>query len=304
MTIAVLIPCYNEEQTIERVVNDIKKKLPNAAVYVYDNNSEDRTIELAQKAGAIIRQEPIQGKGNVVRSMFRHIDADIYVMIDGDDTYPVDEMHKLLQPIQNEEADICIGDRLTNGIYKNENTRLFHSFGNNLVKKLINRLFNADMKDIMSGYRAFSRRFVKTTPIISEGFEIETEITLFALHNKLRIQQIPISFRERPEGSHSKLNTLSDGIKVLLTIFKLYKDYKPFAFFLTITIFLALVGTGIGVPVIIDYVETGLVPKFPSAILATGCIILSAVSFSSGLILETIVKHHRQNFEIHFNQFR
>lgn len=302
MTIAVLIPCFNEEQTVGRVVEDIKKELPEAAVYVFDNNSDDRTAELAKEAGAIVRKEAKRGKGNVVRSMFRQVDADIYVMIDGDDTYPAGEIHKLIAPIQNEEADICIGDRLTDGSYEDENRRLFHTFGNSLVKRLINRLFDADMKDIMSGYRAFSRRFVKTAPIISDGFEIETEITLFALHNKLRIKQIPIGFRERPEGSLSKLNTLSDGFKVLLTIFRLYKDYRPFVFFSTAAMLLALAGIGVGIPVIVDFVETGLVPKFPSAILATGCMVLSAVSFSSGLILDTIVKHHRRMFEILYNQ--
>ncbi len=302
MTIAVLIPCFNEEQTVGRVVEDIKKELPEAAVYVFDNNSDDRTAELAKEAGAIVRKEAKRGKGNVVRSMFRQVDADIYVMIDGDDTYPAGEIHKLIAPIQNEEADICIGDRLTDGSYEDENRRLFHTFGNSLVKRLINRLFDADMKDIMSGYRAFSRRFVKTAPIISDGFEIETEITLFALHNKLRISQIPIGFRERPEGSLSKLNTLSDGFKVLLTIFRLYKDYRPFVFFSTAAMLLALAGIGVGIPVIVDFVETGLVPKFPSAILATGCMVLSAVSFSSGLILDTIVKHHRRMFEILYNQ--
>ncbi len=302
MTIAVLIPCYNEELTIEKVVQDFKRELPEADIYVFDNSSQDRTAEIAEKAGALVRKELTRGKGNVIRSMFRIIDADIYVMVDGDDTYPISDVRKLIQPVRDGDADMCIGDRITNGTYKDENKRAFHSFGNNLVKRLINRLFNADLKDIMSGYRVFSRRFVKNTPIISAGFEVETEMTLFALHNKLRIVEIPINFRDRPEGSESKVNTFSDGGKVLLTIFNLYKDFKPLAFFATVTIILALAGLVVGFPVIVDYINTGLVPKLPSAILATGCMILSAVAFSSGLILDTIVKHHRQSFEVHLKQ--
>ena len=230
MKTAVLIPCYNEEITIEKVIKDFKKELPDAEIYVYNNNSKDKTAEIAEKNGAIVRHEYRQGKGNVVRSMFREIDADIYVMVDGDDTYPAEEVHKLIKPVVDGEADMVIGDRLTNGTYQKENKRHFHEFGNNLVKKSINVAFKTDLKDIMTGYRVFNKLFVKTMPVMSPKFEIETEMTIHALDKNFLIEEIPVTYRDRPEGSVSKLNTYSDGFKVLKTIFNLYKNYRPMPF--------------------------------------------------------------------------
>jgi len=304
MEVAVIIPCYNESMTIGKVVRDFREQLPDAQIYVYDNNSADDTSAIAAEAGAIVRKERQQGKGNVVRTMFRDVDADIYIMIDGDDTYPAEEVHKLMEPIQKGEADMVIGDRLTNGTYESENTRLFHGFGNQLVRGLINYFFNGDLKDIMTGYRVFNKKFVKNIPVLCTGFEIETSMTLHALHKRFHIQEIPIQYRDRPEGSFSKLNTFSDGIRVLSTILQLFKDYKPFAFFSMIALALFIAGVGIGTPVIYDYIQTGLVPKFPSAILATGLMILSVISFTSGLILDTIVKHQRESFELWLNRYR
>lgn len=297
--IAVLIPCYNEEKTIEKVVLDFRKELPDADIYVYNNNSTDNTIDILNKLnGIIVRNEYNQGKGNVVRRMFREVDADIYVMVDGDDTYPASEVHKLIQPIIDGKADMTVGDRLSNGTYKNENKRKFHQFGNNIVKKSINILFKTNLKDIMSGYRVFNKMFVKNTPILSSKFEIETEMTLSALDKKYIIEEIPIIYKDRVSGSYSKLNTIDDGIKVSKTILKMYKDYKPRKFFFTIAFVLLLLGLIVGIPVLVEFAKTHYITKMPSAILATGFVMLSAISLQSGLILDTIVKANREKYEL------
>ena len=301
--IAVLIPCYNEELTIGKVVKDFKKELPDADIYVYDNNSKDKTAEIAKNAGAIVKHEYRQGKGNVVRSMFRDIDADIYVMVDGDDTYPAEFVHELIKPIRDGQADMTIGDRLSNGTYQEENKRKFHEFGNNLVKKGINMLFDTKLKDIMTGYRVFNKIFVKNMPVMTPKFEIETEMTLYALDKKYIIKEIPIIYRDRPEGSESKLNTVSDGIKVVKTIFNMFKDYKPFQFFGIIALILLVLGLIAGIPVIIEYVKTAYITKLPSAVLATGLIMLSAIMFQCGLILQTIVKQHKENYELNLLRY-
>ena len=303
MKIAVLIPCYNEEITIEKVINDFKKELPEAEIYVYDNNSKDKTAEIAKKNGVIVKHEYKQGKGNVVRSMFRDIDADIYVMVDGDDTYPAEEVHKLIEPIKNEEADMVIGDRLTNGTYKNENKRHFHEFGNNLVKNSINKLYKTKLKDIMTGYRVFNKLFVKTMPVMSPKFEIETEMTLHALDKKFIIKEIPIVYRDRPEGSESKLNTVGDGIKVIKTIVKMFKDSKPRQFFWIIALIVAIIGIFIGMPVIIEFLQTRYITKLPSAVLATGIMIFALIIAQCGVVLDTVVKQHRQDYELQISRY-
>lgn len=296
--IAVLIPCYNEELTIKKVIEDFKKELPDADIYVYNNNSKDKTYEIAKECGVIVRNEYNQGKGNVIRRMFREIDADIYVMVDADDTYPAEMVHKLIEPIQKGEADMVVGDRLSNGTYKKENKRKFHDFGNNLVKKAINTAFKSNLKDIMTGYRAFNKMFVKNIPVLSAKFEIETEMTLHALDKKFIVKEIPIEYRDRPEGSVSKLNTLNDGFKVLKTIVKMYKDFKPRKFFWYIGFVVMLIGMLVGIPVISEFIKFKYIYKVPSAILATGLIILSIIIFQCGVILDTIVKQHRENYEI------
>jgi glycosyltransferase involved in cell wall biosynthesis len=302
LKIAVLIPCYNEEPTIAKVVSDFRRELPEADVYVYDNNSRDRTAEVAAAAGAIVRREPRQGKGNVVRSMFRGIDADVYIMVDGDDTYPAEFVHDLIAPIVRGEADMVIGDRHSNGSYTKENKRPFHNFGNNLVKWLINALFHSDLRDIMTGYRAFNRLFVKNMPVASEGFEIETEMTLHALDKKFRIVEIPIDYRDRPEGSFSKLNTFSDGMRVLRTVFWIFKDYKPLAFFSTAAIVFFVLGLLVGVPVITEFIATHQIAKIPSAILAVGFMMLASISVTCGFILDTIVRQHRDVYQLLLNK--
>lgn len=302
--IAVIIPCYNEELTIEKVVKDFKKELPEADIYVYDNNSKDRTAEIARNAGAIVRHEYRQGKGNVVRTMFRDIDADIYVMVDGDDTYPAEYVQQLIEPVKKDEADMVIGDRLSNGTYNKEIKKNFHKFGNNLVRKAINVLFDNKLKDIMSGYRAFNKMFVKNMPVMSPKFELETEMTLFALDKKYRIKEIPIVFRERKEGSESKINTFSDGIKVLKTIIKMFKDHKPLKFFTIIFAILFIIGLLIGIPVIVEFYKTGYITKIPSAVLASGIIILAFISEQCGLILNTIVKQNRENYELNLLRYK
>ena len=301
--IAVLIPCYNEEKTIAKVVKDFKAQLPMADIYVYDNNSIDRTAELASIHGAIVRREYRQGKGNVVRSMFRHIDADVYVMVDGDDTYPAEFVHSLILPILDGQADMVIGDRHSNGTYATENKRLFHNFGNRLVKALINKMFKSNLQDIMTGYRAFSRFFVKTMPVMSPGFEIETEMSLHALDKKFMLKEITINYRDRPEGSISKLNTIEDGIKVLRTIFLVFKDYKPLIFFSWIALAFFVMGLAAGVPVVVEYVETRYVAKVPSSILAVGCMIISILALTCGLILHSIVKYQQRTYELILNNF-
>jgi glycosyltransferase involved in cell wall biosynthesis len=299
--IAVIIPCYNEEITIAKVVQDFKKELPKAKIYVFDNNSSDKTAQIALDNGAIVIKEIRQGKGNVVRTAFRIIDADIYVMIDGDDTYPAEDVHELLRPVINGTADVVVGDRHSCGKYEAENKRPFHNFGNQLVKNLINTLFGAKLNDIMSGYRVFSRHFVKNCPILSRGFEIETELSLHTLDKNYIIQELPINYRDRPEGSVSKLNTVRDGLRVLKTIFWLFKDYKPLVFFSSIALALCLSGLALGIPIIIEFVRTGLVPRIPTAILATGIELVAVLTFFCGLILDTIAKYHRIDYELRLN---
>ena len=303
MKTAVLIPCYNEELTIEKVIKDFKKELPDADIYVYDNNSKDKTAQIAKANGAIVKHEYRQGKGNVVRSMFRDIDADIYVMVDGDDTYPAEEVHKLIKPVQEGRADMAIGDRLTNGTYQKENKRHFHEFGNNLVRKSINVLFNTKLKDIMTGYRVFNKVFVKNMPVMSLEFEIETELSLHALDKKFIIEEIPIVYRDRPEGSVSKLNTVSDGMKVIKTIIKMFKDFKPRQFFWVIALIFVIIGLIVGIPVIVEFAKTGYITKVPSAILATGIMTIALIIGQCGVILDTVVKQNRENYELQLSRF-
>lgn len=301
--IAVLIPCYNEELTIEKVIKDFRKELPEADIYVYNNNSKDKTKEIAIKNGAIVVDEYKQGKGNVVRSQFRDIEADIYVMVDGDDTYPAEFVHQLIEPVRNGQADMTIGDRLSNGTYQKENKRPFHEFGNNLVKKAINVLFDTKLKDIMTGYRAFNKRFVKNMPVLSPKFEIETEMSLYALDKKYIIKEIPIVYRDRPEGSSSKLNTVGDGIKVVKTIARMFKDYKPFKFFGLIALILFIIGLAIGIPVLVEFFKTAYITKVPSAILATGFMGLAAVSLQCGIVLDTITRQHKEDYELNLLRY-
>lgn len=304
MKIAVLIPCYNEELTIEKVIKDFKKELPEAEIYVYDNNSKDKTHALAIKNGVFVKKEYRQGKGNVVRSMFRDIDADCYIMVDGDDTYPSEFVHNLIEPIKNKEANMVIGDRLSNGTYKSENKRAFHNLGNVMVRKIINGLFKSKIYDIMTGYRAFDKEFVKSFPVLSNGFEIETEMSIHALDKKFLIKEIPIEYRDRPEGSLSKLNTFNDGIKVLNTIFMLFKDYKPLVFFsFWALVFLAL-GLLVGTPVVYEFLQNRYITKLPSSVLAVGFVILSTLSFTCGLILDTVVKQNKRLYELYLFQVK
>lgn len=298
--IAVLIPCYNEELTVEKTVSDFKRVLPNADIYVYNNNSKDRTKELALKAGAIVKDEYRQGKGAVVRSMFRYIDADVYVMVDGDDTYPAEEVEGLITPVLEGKADMVIGDRLSSTYYT-ENKRPFHNFGNSLVKGLINFLFKSDLNDIMTGYRSFSKKFVKCMPVMSDGFQIETEMTIFALTNNMQVVNVPITYRDRPEGSESKLNTFSDGFKVLLTLFNLFKDNRPFLFFGSISIVIFISGLLIGIPVIDEFIKTAYITKVPSAVLAAALMLNAFLMFSVGIILDAIKNEKRYLFECHMN---
>ena len=298
--IAVLIPCYNEELTVEKTVSDFKRVLPNADIYVYNNNSKDRTKELALKAGAIVKDEYRQGKGAVVRSMFRDIDADVYIMVDGDDTYPAEEVEGLITPVLEGKADMVIGDRLSSTYYT-ENKRPFHNFGNSLVKGLINFLFKSDLNDIMTGYRSFSKKFVKCMPVMSDGFQIETEMTIFALTNNMQVVNVPITYRDRPEGSESKLNTFSDGFKVLLTLFNLFKDNRPFLFFGSISIVIFIICLLIGIPVIDEFIKTAYITKVPSAILAAALMLNAFLMFSVGIILDAIKNEKRYLFECHMN---
>lgn len=300
--IAVLVPCYNEELTVEKVVFDFKKELPDADIYVYDNNSKDRTSELAAKAGAIVRKETAQGKGNVVRSMFQDIDADIYIMVDGDDTYPADEVHKLVDAIRD-GADMAIGDRLSNGTYASENKRGFHNLGNNLVRWLINKIFSNNINDIMTGYRAFSKKFVKTNAIMSPGFQIETELTITTLVYRYKVKEIPITYRDRPSGSESKLNTFSDGFKVLLTLFDLYKDYKPLFFFGMFALVFMILGLIAGIPVIYEFIKYSYVYKVPSAILASGLITIAFLLMMLGLILDHNSNIEKREHELKINEW-
>ena len=298
--IAVLIPCYNESATVEKVVKDWKKALPNAEVYVYDNNSTDNTDKIAKKAGAIVRYEYKQGKGNVIRSMFRDIDADCYIMIDGDDTYPVENGQEMCNLILEGKADMVIGDRLSS-TYFTENKRPFHNFGNKIVRWLINKLFKNNVKDIMTGYRAFSYEFVKSFPVLSKGFEIETEMTIHAVDKNFKLVEIPVTYRDRPEGSKSKLNTYSDGIKVLKTIAVLFKEYKPTLFFSLISFLLLILSLVLGIPVFIDYFKTGLVLRFPTLIVSCIILVIAILLWISGIILSVINKKHKQLYELYLN---
>lgn len=296
--VAVLIPCYNEAVTIKKVVEDFKRELPGAAIYVYDNNSTDGTARIARDAGAIVRYESRQGKGNVCRQMFRDIEADCYLMVDGDDTYPAEPAAALCSPVLNGEADMTVGDRLSNGTYAEENKRAFHDFGNNLVRAMIKWIYGYSFDDVMTGYRAMSRPFVKTFPVLSEGFQIETELSIHAVDHRWRIKDVPIVYRDRPEGSVSKLNTVSDGIKVTSMIGRLFKDYRPLKFFgLTAAIF-AIIGLILGIPVIAEYAQTGLVPRLPTAILAAAFMFLCGLSLATGFVLDSVAKVERKQWEL------
>ncbi len=301
--IAVLIPCYNESKTIEKVVKDYKKALPEADIYVYDNNSKDHTDEIAKKAGAIVKYEYRQGKGNVIRSMFRDIDADCYLMIDGDDTYPAENAREMCDLVLNGRADMVIGDRLSS-TYFTENKRPFHNFGNRIVRLLINKLFSNHIKDIMTGYRAFSYDFVKGFPVLSKGFEIETEMTIHAVDKNYKLVEMPVTYRDRPEGSVSKLNTYSDGMKVLKTIAVLFKEYKPMGFFGLISLLLVLISLIFLIPPFAGYFATGEVAKFPSLIVGCFIFLTSILSLMCGIILQVIVKKDRQQYELIMNELK
>ncbi|MDD5853742.1 MAG: glycosyltransferase family 2 protein [Lachnospiraceae bacterium] len=295
--IAVLIPCYNEAKTIEKVVTDWKKSLPEATIYVYDNNSVDRTDEIARKAGAIVRYEHQQGKGNVIRRMFREIDAECYIMIDGDDTYPAEFGPQMVAEVLDRQVDMVVGDRLSS-TYFEENKRPFHNFGNSIVRASINRLFKSNIRDIMTGYRAFSYQFVKTFPVLSKGFEIETEMSIHAIDKNMAISNVIIEYRDRPEGSVSKLNTYSDGMKVLRTIMRLYRNYKPMQFFGIFSILLFLIALIMFVPVLMIYFRTGLVPNFPTLIVSGFVALAGIISLFTGILLSSIVEKNRQDFEM------
>lgn len=297
--LAVLIPCYNEEKTIAKVVRDVRNYLPEAVIYVYDNNSTDRTVELAKAAGAIIRYEYKQGKGNVIRRMFREIDAECYLMIDGDDTYPLDCAREMVDKVLERGADMVVGDRLSS-TYFTENKRPFHNFGNSLMRTGINWLFQTDIKDIMTGYRAFSYGFVKTFPVFSQGFEIETEMTIYAVNYNMYVENVVVEYRDRPEGSVSKLNTYSDGMKVIFKMLQLYKNYKPFRFFGALAFLLILISGGFMIPILAEYFQTGLVPRFPTLI-ACGFVAMAGIqAFFAGMILQVLAAKDRRDFEYRY----
>lgn len=305
--VAVLIPCYNEEKTIKKVVLDYRAVLPDADIYVYNNNSKDKTAQIVAELAAadekvFLRNEYRQGKGNVIRSMFRNIDADCYLMIDGDDTYPAEDAPKMVDYVLSGQADMVIGDRLSS-TYFTENKRPFHNFGNVLVRNLINHLFKTDINDIMTGYRAFSRLFVKGFPVLSKGFEIETEMTIHAVDKNFLLKEIPVTYRDRPKGSESKLNTYSDGFRVLKTIFTLFKDYRPFVFFGAVSILFLIFTLVMFIPVFIEYLQSGLVLRFPTLIVSGVFAVCSLLSFSVGTILDVDVKKHKQLYEILMNYF-
>lgn len=299
--IAVLIPCYNESVTIEKVVKDYKEALPEATIYVYDNNSTDNTDEIARAAGATVIYERRQGKGNVIRSMFRDIDAECYLMIDGDDTYPAENAREMVNEVLENGVDMVIGDRLSS-TYFTENKRPFHNTGNRLVRGLINKLFHSDVRDIMTGYRAFSRLFVKSFPVLSKGFEIETEMTIHALDKNFLLKEIPVTYRDRPEGSESKLNTVSDGLKVLNTISNLFRDYRPLLFFTVLSLIFLIVAGVLFIPVLSGYLHTGLVAKFPTLIVSGVLATIGILLWICGVILHVVVKKHRQLYELELNQ--
>ena len=300
--VAILIPCYNEESTVYDVVTSFRQVLPEAVIYVYNNNSSDQTATIAEQAGAIVRHEYRQGKGNVVRSMFRDIDADCYIMVDGDNTYPSVAAKEMCELVLQGKADMVIGDRLSS-TYFVENKRLFHSFGNDMVRKVINFLWKPKepILDVMTGMRAFSPLFVKSFPVLSKGFEIETEMTIHALDNNLLIYSVPVKYKDRPQGSHSKLNTYRDGFKVLLTIFNLFKDYKPLKFFGTFSLVLGIISLVLFIPVFLEFLKTGLVPRFPTLIVSVVMMLAAFLSIVCGLILDTHAKNSRKNFEVQLN---
>ena len=301
--IAVLIPCYNESQTIEKVVRDWKRELPEAVIYVYDNNSTDHTDDIARAAGAVVRYEYQQGKGNVIRRMFREIDAQCYIMIDGDDTYPAEMGREMTDLVLERNVDMVVGDRLSS-TYFEENKRPFHNFGNSLVRGTINKLFRSNIRDIMTGYRAFSYEFVKSFPVLSKGFEIETEMSIHAVDKNMNVENVIIEYRDRPEGSESKLNTYSDGFKVLKTIGRLYRNYKPMQFFGIVALILMIISAAMFIPVLAIYIQTGLVPNFPTLIVS-GFIALAALeSLFSGMILSTLAEKERQEFEFRLQLVR
>lgn len=296
--VAVLIPCYNEEITIGKVIDDFKAAMPKADIYVYDNNSKDKTSEIAAVHGAIVRFESRQGKGNVCRSMFRDIDADYYIMVDGDDTYPAEFAPALIEPMAKGMADMTVGDRLSNGSYGDENDRAFHGFGNNLVRWLIKVIYGFAFEDVMTGYRGMTRTFVKTMPVMSQGFQIETELSIHAVDKGWRVVDVPIDYRDRPDGSESKLDTFGDGAKVLMAIASLFKENKPMAFFGWLSLILLIVGLLFGIPVIAEFVTTGLVPRFPTAILSMGIVMCAVVSLFVGMILDNVAKNNRRVWEL------
>ncbi|GAB6160581.1 glycosyltransferase family 2 protein [Howardella ureilytica] len=295
--IAVLIPCYNESLTIKKVIEDWKSALPEAKIYVYDNNSTDNTAEIAMNAGATVKYEYQQGKGNVIRRMFREIDAESYIMIDGDDTYPAEHGREMVELVLNKNVDMVVGDRLSS-TYFEENKRPFHNFGNEIVRKSINRMFKSNIKDIMTGFRAFSYNFVKTFPVLSKGFEIETEMSIHAVDKNMYVENVIVDYRDRPNGSESKLNTFSDGIKVLKTIGRLYRDYRPLGFYSFLAVILAIISTIFLIPILITYVKTGLVPEFPTLIVCGFVYLAALLSFFCGMILASIQLRNRQEFEM------
>ncbi|MDB1786284.1 glycosyltransferase family 2 protein [Eggerthella lenta] len=296
--IAVIIPCYNEALTIGKVIDDFRSELPEATAYVYDNNSTDGTAEIARTRGAIVKYEPRQGKGNVCRQMFRDIDADCYLMVDGDDTYPAESARSLCAPILAGEADMVVGDRLSNGTYAQQNARAFHGFGNDLVRAMIRWIYGYGFEDVMTGYRAMSRPFVKTFPVLSEGFQIETELSIHAVDRRWRIADVPVEYRNRPEGSVSKLNTVRDGLKVIAMIGTLFKDYRPLKFFSLVALLFCIGGLCAGIPVVTEYLATGLVPRFPTAILAVALMFMAALSLATGFILDAVAKVERKQWEL------
>lgn len=301
--IAVLVPCYNEAKTIEKVVKDFKQSLPEAVIYVYDNNSQDETARIAEQAGAVVRHEYQQGKGNVIRRMFREVDAEVYIMVDGDDTYPADVAPEMVELVRNGQSDMVVGDRLSS-TYFVENKRPFHNAGNSLVRYSINHMFHTSIKDIMTGYRAFSYQFVKAFPVLSKGFEIETEMTIFAVDRNMKVDNVVIEYRDRPEGSESKLNTFSDGFKVIFMIIRMYKNYRPFSFFGLLALLFALISIGFFVPIFIAYIQTGLVERFPTLIVCGFVMLMAMLLFMSGTILVTLRMKDRHDFEYRLQEIR